>query len=658
MSVLSLALKRLNISALNSEYSLKIYHHIDELGPLLRPPVYGLLARFASQNNYLEEAVGYLLKVPRSERRQVPFCEVGKYCVLQRRPDLVLSLLSASPLESISPELIGHAIASLTMRKAHAQSLSYESLLLDEMKLQNRFIHWVVPFLLASAAQIGHREAALQIFTDYYLIWKKVPSELDYNLLVFSILKSGLTLTSESEIISNFGRLFSILHKMKMLKYGLHAVLRDFDSYHPAVPSEFKDYFHGVKMAMSSLPSVENPCAQITDMVHDGNEFIGVMRNGDNDMDSDSNNDSIDDNSSSDGEDGSSAVSAALAPQSELAPDTRTSRVNQNLNFEDIQNKKAQENEENIDMMLVNLDMDLGPVLEGNSEQHGDDGKIFDRNISTVNQNLRVNYDEINKPSSTYITRVWTPTNSKNVESEGKESDQKKVVKKTASWPLKSNFMLQDENFFEEKDDSFTDDNDIDGETSDMGQTDEERERGRERDRDREKGRDRQEMSSPGGDYFDDSDWLRRKTTSVNFSPHEIKEMNLMEILDLYSENFDEGNQEHENGNRRESRIASVEGADKNRISNDGRNSNNKNTDDDRGSGSDGDVNDSLGRGISVLKDKRDGGMSDMRTYDNDTREGEGADSDPRSRFNSGESACSLHIGPISLCCHGQYRQD
>ena len=63
VSVLTLALKRLNISAMNLEYALKIYPHIDELGPLLRPPVYGLLARFASQNNCLKEAVGYLLNI-------------------------------------------------------------------------------------------------------------------------------------------------------------------------------------------------------------------------------------------------------------------------------------------------------------------------------------------------------------------------------------------------------------------------------------------------------------------------------------------------------------------------------------------------------------------------------------------------------------------
>ena len=543
VSVLTLALKRLNISAMNLEYALKIYPHIDELGPLLRPPVYGLLARFASQNNCLKEAVGYLLKVPRNQRRQVPFCEVAKYCVVEKRPDLVLSLLSASPLKSISPELIGHAVASLTVKKFHVQSLSYETLLLNEMRSQNRFLPWVVPFLLMNTAQLGQYQTAIDILNNYYEVWNKIPSELDYNLIIFSILKAGMTMTNESDIISNFGILFKILHKMKMLKYGLHPIVRDFDSYHSLIPQDVRDYFHGVKMSLSSLPAVENPCASITDMVYDRNKFNQKNNNCTTDTDTDSIN--IEDKSDNSRNNFVSSV----------RPDSKILESNQNLKPENLNlnNKKKDEiNGNGIDIMLTNLNLPF-PVEEGSSLRNGKN-VVTDENRNNGNQNLRINYDDKNKLNSPYVTRVWTPTISKVTVNDNVESNQKKSLKKVASWPLNSNFMLKDDTYVDDsQDDNFTDENETDEDGSDAGQG--ERNSGRDREGQGEgEGYDHVEGE---GDYFHDTDWLRRKTNFVNFSPNEVEEMRLMETLDLYSKYDDEHGMKYEKEYSRDADVSS-----------------------------------------------------------------------------------------------------
>ena len=544
VSVLTLALKRLNISALNLEYSLKIYPHIDELGPLLRPPVYGLLARFASQNNCLKEAAGYLLKVPKNQRRQVPFCEVAKYCVGERRPDLVLSLLSASPLKSISPELIGHAIASLTVKKFYIQSLSYESLLLNEMRSQNRFLPWVVPFLLTNTAQLGQCHTAMDILNNYYQVWNKTPSELDYNLIIFSILKAGMTITSESDIILNFGILFKILHKMKILKYGLHPVVRDFDSFHPMIPLGFGDYFKGVKMALSSLPSVANPCASITDIIYDGNDFNQKNQSSATGIEIEEKSDNYQNNFS--------LMSTVRSDAKILDLNQNLKPNNENLN---LNNQKKDEIDGNkIDIMLT--DLNFPSPLEESSLLRNEKNIVNDENRNNGNQNLRINYDDKNKLNSPYVTRVWTPTTSKVIVNENADLNQKKIVKKIVSWPLNSNFMLRNENFVEDiQDENFNDDNDNDEDGDDAVQG--ERDSGRDGSRNRDREGEGENNVEGEGDYFDDADWLRRKTNFVNFSPNEVEEMRLMETLDLHSKYDDENDIKYEKEFGRETNVMS-----------------------------------------------------------------------------------------------------
>jgi hypothetical protein len=55
----------------------------------------------------------------------------------------------------ISPELIGHTVASLALSGSHSQALTYESVLTSEIDKRNRPAVWGYTFLLYSAAQKG-----------------------------------------------------------------------------------------------------------------------------------------------------------------------------------------------------------------------------------------------------------------------------------------------------------------------------------------------------------------------------------------------------------------------------------------------------------------------------------------------------------------------
>ena len=119
--------------------------------------------------------------------------------------------------------------------------------------------------------------------------------------------------------------------------------------------------------------------------------------------------------------------------------------------------------------------------------------KIY-RNAPT--ENLQSIADDEIKSKSAQVARVWKPT----------EQYPKKPVKKNISWPLKSVFMFKDESNNDEKDGTFY------GENND----------------------EEAEGDTLVGDYFDDSDWLMRKTELVNFSPSELENMNLMDSLSLF----------------------------------------------------------------------------------------------------------------------------
>jgi hypothetical protein len=92
IAVLSLALKRLNNSILGAQYAHRLFIHLEELEDQLRPPVYSQLARFSLEGGQLDEAAGYLLKIPIQDRREASFCEVSKRCVLEGRADLMTAL--------------------------------------------------------------------------------------------------------------------------------------------------------------------------------------------------------------------------------------------------------------------------------------------------------------------------------------------------------------------------------------------------------------------------------------------------------------------------------------------------------------------------------------------------------------------------------------
>jgi hypothetical protein len=191
VSVLMSALRRINDPELCAEYARKLLPHINELGSLLRPSVYGLLARFARLGRDLDIAVAYLLKIPRDNRLHVPMCQMAKSCVDDQRPDLVLKLLEASPYPW--SDLVAHAIAALSRGKLYVQALAYENLVTAEMGRTGKAIPWVFTFLLLSAAHRGYRDAARRIIATMTETWNIAPSELDYNLALMAHLRGALS---------------------------------------------------------------------------------------------------------------------------------------------------------------------------------------------------------------------------------------------------------------------------------------------------------------------------------------------------------------------------------------------------------------------------------------------------------------------------------
>ena len=502
--MLALALKRLNNTQTSAHYATQLYPHIDELGPQLRSPVYGLFARFAMEGGSLEEACGYLSKVPYQDRRQEALCELAKLCVVQRRPDLMTSLLDGSPV--LSPELLSHTVASFAMTGLHIPALSYEAVLTHEMSVQNRTVPWGFTFLLLSAAQLGQGDVTRRIMQDMAVTWQITPTELDFNLAVFAHLKGGIT--SSGGDTSAFTDLFGLLYRMKSLEYGLHPVLRGVNPVDPLIPLGLRDLLGGVKMAMSLLSTSLSPSSvsrtySVTEDVH---APIDLNRT------------PLDD----------------IVRQS-TSPTSSSRNVLSQLGYSAVSNDGVTPSDANRPRDGVRSGGEENKYARQIGDQYA---KSSDHNAEIVNENVALQNliqnpnqisDAVPGPGAAQGEglsraseekakhRVWTPTNLTNVNTEFIEIVNRKSAKKSVMWPLRSNFMSSLEDSSEDSDQNNLEDND------DVSVSELEREGGEE-----------------SGGYFDDSD---RTVTNflAAFSPAELSDMNIMDSLVLLPSPFTQG---------------------------------------------------------------------------------------------------------------------
>ena len=581
VSALTLALKRLNNSELSAEYATRLYRHIEEWGPQLRPPVYGLLARFASDGGSLDQACGYVLKVPPLERKRVPLCEVAKRCVEMKRPDLVVSLLNGSP--SLSPELVAHTIASFARSGLHAQALAYKSTLYHEMSVQARTLSWAFPFLLLSAAQSGRPGTARALIHEMTDDWGLEPSELDFNLAVFAHLRAciapspsstgrdrggSVSGSGDNEETAGLSELFGLLFRMKALGYGLHPTVRDLDLLDPSIPQGKGDLLGGVKMSMSLLQSVTQPSAVSHPVVAvDSVEALPA-----------------------------STPAPTLGQGRLLAPSSFLTMAGEKLNLSpfpsldstsptpssvSLLRSRAPITEStsrdffSLDSTTEELVASISSSTSGGDSEGesiatgGDIDSAADSLSLSLSAIRRYPPGEEDQPLKTYSdimksigespldgvdyeesmralaisqaarkdlvmqsvtstgddrggkSRVWTPTNMKNVP--GSETSQQdsglKKGKRSASWPLKPSYVPLAADQMTDEYEGMPGDGYGDIE---MDRVEDEGDMGGD-------GEGEEEIAP--GDYFQDNDWLDRKTRFVNFSDEEIMSMNLMDVL-------------------------------------------------------------------------------------------------------------------------------
>lgn len=579
MSALTLALKRLNNSQLSANYATRLYRHIEEWGPQLRPPVYGLLARFASEGGILDQACGYLLKVPPSERKRVPLCEVAKRCVEMKRPDLVVSLLNGSP--SLSPELVAHTIASFARSGLHAQALAYKSTLYHEMSAQARTLSWAFPFLLLSAAQSGRPGVARVLVNEMTDDWGLVPSELDFNLAVFAHLRAciapsdtgrerGLSGSGGSEETAGLSELFGLLFRMKALGYGLHPIVRDFDLLHPSIPQSRKDLLGGVKMSMSLLKSVTQPSAVAhsvvavdtaealpattpTPVIGQGrllapSTFLAITGDKLN----------LSPFLSLDPASPATSSASLLRSRAPLTEATPRDFFSLDYNREDPATSASSSSSTSIggtdsegeskgdsdstggrvgsaaELMSSTESTRRYPVegptltaypdLLKSSDLSPLDAMDYEDQMKAlaISQAARKELlQSVTSGDDRGKSRVWTPTNMKNVS--GSEAPQQesglKKGKKVASWPLKPTYVPLAADLMADENEGMPGEGDVE-----LDRIEDEGDMGGE-------GEGEGEGEIATGDYFQDNDWLDRKTKFVNFSDEEIRDMDLMEVL-------------------------------------------------------------------------------------------------------------------------------
>lgn len=481
---------------------MRLFPHVNELGPQLRPPVYGLLARFATDGRHPDEAAGYILKVPIPDRSLVPYCEVGKSCAESGRSDLLLLLLQGASSLSFYPELLGHIIVSSTKNKLYTDAIKYEKILYDIMSSQSKLIPWTTPFSLLSAIKSNNNILAMRIFNNYEKLWKVHPSELDFNLIIFSILKTGITAKTLQEAKINFIDLFILSYRMQELQYGLHPIVRDFNPFHPSLSPGFSDLLCGVKQSFSVLKSVQSPSAKIsiiTEIKNNENDGNVESDNGYGGINDSDNNDKLSRNNRK--EEPNFIAQAAGAMVQNLNKN--------NFGFSDLigSNEESDDCFSQIEINLNKLDSNKNNV-KSNAINNEKDNKIL-------------NTDKNKGKSSTYPSRVWTPSNIN-----WSELESKKVVKKPVTWPLKSNSNTltgvlsgndgNENNWRNNGDGEYNDsDNDIEGNLIDGNDID-------------------NDGDMLGEDYFNDKEWLLKKSKLIHFSASELEKMNFMETLELF----------------------------------------------------------------------------------------------------------------------------
>ena len=580
MSALTLALKRLNNSQLSAEYATRLYRHIEEWGPQLRPPVYGLLARFASDGGSLDQACGYLLKVPPLERKRVPLCEVAKRCVEMKRPDLVVSLLNGSP--SLSPELVAHTIASFARSGLHAQALAYKSTLYHEMSVQARTLSWAFPFLLLSAAQSGRPGIARALIHEMTDDWGIEPSELDFNLAVFAHLRACIALNPSSsgrdkggsgsgfgsggyEETAGLSELFGLLFRMKALGYGLHPTVRDLDLLDPSIPQGKGDLLGGVKMSMSLLQSVPQPSAVSHPVVAvDSVEALpastpaptlgqGRLLAPSSFLTMAGEKLNLSPFPSLDSTSPTSSTVSMLRGRAPITESTSRDFFSLDSTKEElvaITSSSTSDGDSEVESIATGGDIDIYSAAEPLSlsairrlpgeedlplKAYSDimksigesplDGVDYEESMRALAISQAARKDLVMQSVTSTEddrggkSRVWTPTNMKNVPgSEAPQQDSAlKKGKRSVSWPLKPSYVPLAADHISDENEGLPGDGDGDIE---MDRVEDEGDMGGEG-----------EGEIAPGDYFQDNDWLDRMTRFVNFSDEEIMSMNLMEVL-------------------------------------------------------------------------------------------------------------------------------
>jgi hypothetical protein len=538
VSVLTLALRKMNNTRLSGDYAIRLYPHADELGPQLRPPVYGLLSRFALEVGSVDEACGYLLKVPMQDRRPLAISEVAKCCVERKRPDLVVSLLDGSP--SLSPELIAHTIASFARSGLFVQALAYESVLSEEMSVHNRTLSWGFPFLLLSAAHKGFEGAARRIMGDMTAKWNIVPSELDFNLALFAHLKAGLAGVAEGP--NGFSEIFGLLYRMKNLGYGLHPVLTDFDTNRPSIPHSFRDILGGVKMSMSLLESVQQPSAEVSVA---GKADSSAAGSGSRPASGVSGIDRLLSSSlaisterrgglfpflplESSFSTSSSASTSSTGGRSKVqGPDfTPSDLMKLAFDSDDVSVTSSSVSRDSDTDTDRDEDYDDPDYSSSTSESYREGpsipGSVQDPDTEMSRKSKSSQNTALDDRSR---TRVWNPTNLKNIGTDPPQDSIKKGPRKAASWPLRPNFMTA-------KDDDLEDSQDGDSEGEDQSESESAYGSSDETDIDSRDSEGEGEVLS--GYYFGEADWLQRKMPLVNFSPAELSDMKLMDSLVLF----------------------------------------------------------------------------------------------------------------------------
>lgn len=376
---------------------------------------------------------------------------------------------------------------------------------------------------------IGFKDTATRIIEE---IQKNDinPSELDYNLAIFAYLKAGL-LSKSTDI--EFNAFFSLLYQMKALSYGLHSASLDFDPFDPYVLEGLRNVFGGIKMAMTTLKINDYPSAETSI-----NNFSNSLSSSDNREENPFSMSTV--SSQMDSEPRilfeEDIVSKDLKKLISLQGDQTISNLNDNNDYSDDSIEIS-----DIDESQLNLYDDLSKTGPSTSVPLSISSSLSfppSSPSSNISINNTINNNNNEKPSKNiYNSRIWIPSNPKNVTKplteESDDTNVKKIMKKSVSWPLKSNTFSNENEFYIDNDIYYDINNNenntvnhktlIENEIDDYNY----------------EIQDENDEETNIDDNFDDNDkdMSTMRAADVNLSPYEIVNMSLMDSLVVFSPN-------------------------------------------------------------------------------------------------------------------------